>query len=143
MSRSLLDAETSLPVTEVKQGQLLKVRLSVSSLEPRAHRGTGRAPAGFRGDRHALKTATQSAGTDSDYVWNWREPTTSASRSLPTGCLREPGAGAPVPSDPKRHFVTACSRRGNVRPYGLGVLDIPDSGRPIAIEWIDKPSHGY
>lgn len=74
VSRSLLDAETSLPVTEVKQGQLLKVRLSVSSPEPRAQIAVQDAlPAGFEAIDTRLKTATQSAGTDSDYVWNWRE----------------------------------------------------------------------
>lgn len=74
VTRTLLDAETSLPVTEVKQGQLLKVRLRVSSPQPRAQIALQDAlPAGFEAIDTRLKTASRAADADSDWVWNWRE----------------------------------------------------------------------
>ncbi|MCA9633098.1 MAG: hypothetical protein KC766_35845 [Myxococcales bacterium] len=74
VTRTLLDAETSQPVTDVKQGQLLKVRLSVSSPQPRAQIAVQDAlPAGFEAIDTRLKTATRAADVDGSWIWNWRE----------------------------------------------------------------------
>lgn len=72
--RTLLDAETGAEVKEPRLGQLLKVRLEVSTDEERAQVAlVDRLPAGFEAVDTALQTTPQDHAGPASWVWVHRE----------------------------------------------------------------------
>jgi uncharacterized protein YfaS (alpha-2-macroglobulin family) len=84
VTRALFDAKSGAPVKEPRQGQLLRVRLQVTTSEPRNQVALiDRLPAGFEPVDTALVTSASDSNSNSDadsdarggpsYVWSWRE----------------------------------------------------------------------